>query len=108
MEVRLLIRSPNFKREIMPTYSFEHIHGRRQRKKYLPGETIARYGIAIQQDDGSYIFLNTSTGWGPYAAVWRNPPYNYFYDIKGKPRFHGAFIVNFRKKNAPQPEGFLR
>jgi hypothetical protein len=107
MEVRLLIRPPNFKREAMPKYAYQITHGRRQRRNYLAGETVPRYGIAIQQPDKNYIFLNASSGWGQAASVWRDPPYHYFNDQYGKPRFHGAFIVNFRKKNAPQPECFL-
>ena len=89
----------------MPKYSFSGPgeFGRKHRY-YQPGETRALYGIARQTEDGTYLFMNDYGNWGDTACTWTDPPYHYLKTQEGKMAHKDAFIVNFRKKNAPQPK----
>lgn len=85
-------------------YSTKQQHSRIRNRTYEKGETVARYGIARQLETGEYEFLCDYGRWGNRACVWIDPPDHYY---EGRVR-EGAFIVNFRKKNAPQPKYFLK
>lgn len=84
--------------------SGKRVHERWRTRVYEKGETPARYGIARQREDGLYEFLSDYGNWGDRACVWVDPPEHYIEDRYAE----GAFIVNFRKKNAPQPKHFIR
>ena len=86
------------------TFATRYTHGRLRGREYEKGETPARYGVARQLEDGTYEFLSDYGRWGNRACVWTDPPEHYIKDRYAE----GAFIVNFRKKNAPQPEYFIR
>jgi hypothetical protein len=93
----------------MPKYDATTNHGR-QHRYYLHGEQRASYGIARQQEDGVYEFINDYGNFGEdYANYWSNPPHHYLVDNYGRIRNEGAFIVNYLKPKSPQPKkGFHR
>lgn len=83
-------------------------HGRKGRSNYEKGETPARYGVAKQLEDGSYMFMNDYGTWhSDHANFWVDPPYHYLNDSHGKLRDPSAFIVNFNKPNSPKPSSFI-
>jgi hypothetical protein len=76
-------------------------HNRRSRR-YEAGETVARYGIARQLDNGEYEFMTEYGNWlSDYAYVWRSPPHHYLAGKTHPPV--KAFIVNFNKPKSPKP-----
>lgn len=85
-------------------YATRREHGRIRNRCYEKGETFPRYGIARQLETGEYEFMSDYGNWGDRACVWTDPPYHYIHDRYAE----GAFIVNFRKKNAPQPRYYIR
>jgi hypothetical protein len=85
-------------------YGIKRVHGRISNRTYEKGETYPLYGIARQLETGEYEFMNDYGNWGEGACIWADPPYHYI----EKRYSEGAFIVNFRKKNAPQPKYYIR